>query len=70
MAMRLKADDSGNVVLPQKATRQYLAVYSLTDYTIEVDGVTFTIAVGTAFAPIPTPLNAMTITGADVVLES
>lgn len=70
MAMRLKADGSGNVTLPFNKNRNYLACYGQADYTVTIDGVTFTVAGGTAFAPEPAPMNEITVVGATVVLEA
>lgn len=41
--------------------RRYFAAYCADDFTITIDGVTFTVAGGTPFAPVPAPTNNITV---------
>ena len=59
---------SGTITLEGNALRRYLAIYSDADCTITIDNTTFTLPAGVPYAPIPCPVNALTITGTSGII--
>lgn len=59
---------AGTVKLKGNSKRRYLAVYSDADCTITIDDNAFTLKAGVPYAPIPCPINAITVTGTSGVI--
>lgn len=54
---------NGTVKIEGNSKRRYFAIYSSVDVDVTIDGVSFTLPAGTAYAPIPAPTNAITVVG-------
>lgn len=59
---------SGTVKIEGNAKRRYFAIYSDADCDITIDGVTFTLPAGTAYAPLPAPTNTITVAGTSGII--
>ncbi len=59
---------AGTIELKGNALRRYLAIYSDADCNITIDNTSFTLPAGVPYAPIPCPINSITVTGTSGII--